>query len=63
MDAVNRLMKSPLISVEEAGEILGLSRNGAYQAVARGDIQSIKIGTKVIRIPTAPLRRKLGIEA
>jgi len=56
------LLGRPLITVSQAARLLGVSRNGAYEAVRRGDIESIKIGSKMIRIPTAPLRRKLGLE-
>jgi excisionase family DNA binding protein len=60
--SIAELLQMPLITVSQAGKILGLSRNGSYEAVRRGDIESIKIGTKIIRVPTAPLRRKLGLE-
>lgn len=48
------------ISVEEAGRWLGVSRNTAYEAAARGDIPTIKIG-RLIRVPVAPFKRLLGI--
>jgi excisionase family DNA binding protein len=57
------LLGRPLITVSQAARLLGVSRNGAYEAVRRGDIESIKIGSKIIRIPTAPLRRMLGLES
>jgi hypothetical protein len=44
-----------------AAKALCLGRNAAYEAVRRGDIPSVKIG-KRYAIPTAPLRRMLGIE-
>jgi hypothetical protein len=42
--------------------ILPLSRNGIYEAIKRGDIDVMDIGRKKAVI-TAPLRRKLGMEA
>lgn len=36
------------IRVPEAAQILGLSRNGAYAAVARGEIPVIRIGRKLL---------------
>ena len=45
-------------TVEEAGEALGLSRNGAYDAVKRGDIISIRIGKRIL-IPRAALDRMI----
>lgn len=45
-------------SVPEAGEALGVARNAAYEAAARGEICTIKIGKK-LRVPLAWLERKL----
>jgi excisionase family DNA binding protein len=44
-------------SVEEAGYILGLSRQTAYTAVVQGYIPSIKIGRRVL-IPRAEFFRR-----
>lgn len=61
--AISELLSRPVITVPEAGmTIFGLSRNGAYEAAKRGDFETIKIG-KLIVVPTAPLRKKLGMEA
>ncbi len=49
------------ISVERAGEILGVSRRSAYRAVARGQIPTIRLGRR-LQVPTAALLRLLGIE-
>ena len=38
------------------------SRNAIYTACQVGDIESFRSGKRII-IPTAPLRRKLGMEA
>jgi excisionase family DNA binding protein len=46
------------ISVEEAGRILGCSRNGAYEAVKRGEIPCIRIGKRLF-VPKAALERML----
>jgi excisionase family DNA binding protein len=46
------------ISVPEAARIMGLSRNGAYAAAARGDIPTIRIGRKLL-VPTQRLRAML----
>lgn len=50
----------PTISVERAGQLLGMSRPSAYAAVQRGDIPSIKIGRRLI-IPTAKILAMLGL--
>ena len=47
------------LSVPEAGKrYFGLSRNGSYNAAARGDIPTIKIG-KLRRVPVRMLERRL----
>jgi hypothetical protein len=46
------------MSVPEAGAALGLGRNSAYEAAARGDIPTIKIG-KLLKVPVAAFNRML----
>jgi excisionase family DNA binding protein len=47
-----------VMTVPEAGAKLGLSRNGSYEAAARGDIPTIKIG-RLLRVPTIAFERML----
>jgi excisionase family DNA binding protein len=42
----------------EVGQMLGLTRNGAYEAAKRGDIPVIRIG-KLIKVPKAAFDRML----
>ncbi|TFD13853.1 DNA-binding protein [Cryobacterium sp. TMT1-2-2] len=42
------------VSVEQAGQVLGLSRGAAYNAARRGDIPTLKIGKRLI-VSTAQL--------
>ena len=59
--AANRaLVEDPTVSVDDTAELLGVSRNNAYGAVREGRIPSIRVG-RSIRVPTAPLRRMLGL--
>ena len=47
------------ISVPEAGQrYFGLSRNGSYDAAARGEIPTIRIG-RLLRVPVRALERML----
>jgi hypothetical protein len=47
------------LSVPEAGEkYYGLSRNGSYDAAARGEIPTIKIG-RLLRVPVRAMEKKL----
>jgi excisionase family DNA binding protein len=56
----NAILERRTCSVEEFGKMMGVSKNPAYEAVKRGDVASIRVGGR-IRIPTAPLKAKLGI--
>ncbi|MGO9299700.1 MAG: helix-turn-helix domain-containing protein [Acidimicrobiales bacterium] len=49
----------PTVTVELAGEILGIGRNSAYEGVGAGQIPSIRVGRRIV-VPTAQLRRLLG---
>ena len=46
-------------SVEEAAELLGIGRTTAYQAVWRGELPHIRIGTRIL-VPRAALDRLLA---
>ena len=49
------------ISVPEAGmRYFGLCRNAAYDAAARGEIPTIKIG-RLLRVPVRALERMLDL--
>jgi hypothetical protein len=48
------------IARTELQKVIPGSRNGTYEALKRGDIDNFRIGDKIL-IPTAPLRRKLGL--
>jgi hypothetical protein len=42
------------------GVVLDMSKGGTYDALRRGDFEFIRVG-KLIKVVTAPLRKKLGI--
>jgi hypothetical protein len=50
------------VSVDIAAKAFGIGRNAAYEACKSGDIPSLRIGGR-ITVPTAPLRKMLGIES
>ncbi|MFZ0668439.1 MAG: helix-turn-helix domain-containing protein [Acidimicrobiales bacterium] len=50
----NRLV----LTVEEAAQLLGISRSFAYEAVQRGEIPSMRIGRRIL-VPKAALKRLL----
>ena len=47
-----------VVSVIEVARILGIGRNLAYEAVARGEIPSIRVGGRIL-IPVAGLDQML----
>jgi excisionase family DNA binding protein len=47
------------LSVEDAGKILGYSRNSAYEAAKSGELPTIRLGRK-LRVPRAALEKMLG---
>jgi excisionase family DNA binding protein len=48
-----------VLTVPEAGARLGLGRNASYEAAARGDIPTIRIG-KLLRVPKVAFDRLLS---
>jgi excisionase family DNA binding protein len=52
---------TPTMTVEEAGQVLGMSRPTAYAAVKRGEIPVLRFGRRML-VPTARLRVMLGME-
>ena len=51
--------KTQTYTVDEAAEILGIGRNGAYEGVKSGEIPSIRIGKRIL-VPKAALDRMLA---
>jgi hypothetical protein len=47
-------------TVPEAGRMVGLSKNAAYEAAKRGEIPTLKFGHRII-VPRAIRGRKLGL--
>ena len=47
------------LSVEEAAELLGISRSLAYELAARGEIPVLRLGRRIV-IPRAGLERLLN---
>lgn len=51
----------PTLTVDQAAEMLGVSRQSAYTAVRKGEIPSISVGRRKV-IPTASFLRLLGVQ-
>ena len=52
----------PTLSVEDAADLLDISRASAYQGVKAGEIPSIRVGRRIL-VPTAALLTMLGVPA
>ena len=52
-------MERQTVTVEEAAQILGISRSSAYEAVRRGDLPAIRIGRRYV-VPRAALERMVS---
>lgn len=51
----------PTMSVEDAAEMLGLSRSSGYRAAGRGEIPTLRFGRRLV-VPTHLLLAMLGME-
>jgi len=49
-------------TVLEAGRLLGLGRNAAYDAAKRGDIPTLRIGRRLL-VPKIPFHRMIELTA
>jgi excisionase family DNA binding protein len=56
------MLARPTLSVDDAAEVLGVSRNGLYALAKQGKIRSIRLGGRVL-IPTIALREMIGAAA
>jgi hypothetical protein len=60
---LQELLSKPTADVPDVGRIcFGMCRNASYDAAKRGDFPTIKVG-RLLKVPTAALRRQLGLEA
>ncbi len=62
VSALPNAEEQPTVPVwPDTGRALGLSRQATYDGIQRGEIPSIRIG-RIIRVPTAGLRKMLGLD-
>jgi excisionase family DNA binding protein len=59
--AVGAVENRLVFTVEEAAQLLGISRSFAYEAVQRGEIPSMRIGRRIL-VPKVALERLLASE-
>jgi len=61
MNLADALRLPPTISVPEAGQLLGLGRYAAYDAVKRGEIPVLRFGRRLV-VPTARILAMIGLD-
>jgi excisionase family DNA binding protein len=61
-ESLEQILANPTTTVSEAGRLLGLARNQAYEAAARGEIKTLRFGRRLV-VPTAWLKRVLELDA
>jgi hypothetical protein len=61
-EALNEIKTKPVVDAPVVCAALEISRGTYYAAVERGQIEVMEVG-RLKKAITAPLRRKLGIEA
>ena len=49
-----------MVTVEEAGRLLGIKRWRAYELVNAGVIPSVRLGERCIRVPVDALRERMN---
>jgi excisionase family DNA binding protein len=47
------------VTVEEAAQMLGISRSSAYECVRRGELRALRLGRRLV-VPRASLEELLG---
>lgn len=63
LPTLQELLSQPTADVPVVGKVcFSMSRDASYEAAKRGDIPTIKIG-RLLKVPTAALRKMLQIEA
>ena len=60
--SVDDLRRRPTITIREYAAFVGVSKDTAYEAAARGDLRVLHLGRRVI-VPTAPVLESLGLLA
>lgn len=55
-------MERMTYTVEEAAQLLGISRNAAYEAVRRLDLTTVRIGRRIL-VPRVALEKMLAPKA
>lgn len=61
-DWLQEALTRPTVSVPVAGKALGLGRSASYEAARRGEIVTLRFGSKLV-VPTAWVRKVLQLDS
>ena len=61
MTRVNLAEEQLAITIEKAGQLLGISRNFAYKMAKEGKIPTIKLGDRRLLVPVSKLESILNL--
>jgi excisionase family DNA binding protein len=50
-----------VVAVPEAARLLGISRAHAYELIARGELEHVRLGRRIV-VPRHALERRVGLE-
>lgn len=53
------MVKRKIYTVDQVAKMLGISRNGMYRAIERGEIPSVRIGKRIV-VPKHVVHKMLG---
>jgi hypothetical protein len=56
-------LEQPTLDIPVAGAYLGLNRIASYRAAKDGHLPTVQISERRYKVPTAALRRMLGLDA
>jgi len=56
---VDDLRRRPTITVQEYARFVGVSKDTVYEAVSRGELRHLKLGSRIL-LATAPILAELG---
>ena len=59
---IAELRRTPTVSVERAGQFLGVSRSTSYEMVRSGRLPVIELGVHRKKVPSTALLRMLGYD-
>jgi excisionase family DNA binding protein len=61
METTHAALERPTCTIDQAAELLGISRESAYRAARSGELPVLHLGRRLV-VPTARLAQMLGLK-